>query len=162
MSLTAYVRYDNNGRIVPGGPIVTKNKPTVGNWQVVTLGTSVTLVGKLRAFVKVNEKAGGYVPGSLFLGKQQPATGKWLEVNASYTGGNTPPTTTTTTTTVPECIEYNVAVPSGGSGTFTWTDCNGNIFGPETITGPFSSTGFCFVSSIITGDVTVTPLGPCR
>lgn len=97
MSLTAYIRYDNNGRIVPGGPIVTKNKPTVGNWQVVTPGTSVTLVGKLRAFVKVNEKAGGYVPGSLFLGKSKPATGKWVEINATFEGAVSPTTTTTTT-----------------------------------------------------------------
>jgi hypothetical protein len=96
MSLTAYIRYDHNGRIVPGGPIVTKNKPAVGNWQVVAEGTSVTLVGKLRAFVKINEKAGGYVPGSLFLGKSKPATGRWLEINATFEGAVAPTTTTTT------------------------------------------------------------------
>jgi len=84
MALTAYIRYDHNGRIVPGGPIVTKSKPAVGNWQVVTEGTNVTLVGQLRAFIKINEKAGGYVPGSLFLGHKKPATGRWIEVNATY------------------------------------------------------------------------------
>lgn len=98
MSLTAYIRYDSQGRIVPGGPIVTKTKPAVGNWQVVTEGTSVTLVGQLRAFVKL-DRYNKPLAGSLFLGKQQPATGKWLEVNASYTGGNMLPS---------NCIQFVV------------------------------------------------------
>lgn len=86
MSLNAYIRYDHTGRIVPGGPIVSRNKPAVGNWQIVTpaTGVSVTLSGKLKAFVKINEKAGGYVAGSLFLGNSKPATGRWIEVNATY------------------------------------------------------------------------------
>jgi len=84
MALTAYIRYDHNNRIVPGGPIVTKNKPAVGNWQVVAEGTNVTLVGQLRAFVKLN-RYNKPLAGSLFLGKYKPATGKWLEVNATYT-----------------------------------------------------------------------------
>jgi hypothetical protein len=72
-------------------------------------------------------------------------------------------TTTTTTTAAPlECLAYNVSVPDGGSGTLTWTDCNGNNFGPQTFTGPFSSDGYCFVSSSTTGALTVTSLGPCR
>lgn len=96
MSLTAYIRYDHNNRIVPGGPIVSKEKPAVGNWQVVTEGTSVTLSGKLRAFVKV-DRYGKPLAGSLFLGKDRPATGKWIEVNATYTGAATPTTSTTTT-----------------------------------------------------------------
>ena len=97
MSLTAYIRYDSKGRIVPSGPIVTNTKPTVGNWQVVTEGTSVTLVGQLRAFVKLN-RYNKPIAGSLFLGKYRPATGKWLEVNATYEGAVAPTTTTTTTT----------------------------------------------------------------
>lgn len=96
MSLTAYIRYDQTGRIVPGGPIVVKDKPAVGNWQVVTEGTNVTLSGKLRAFVKV-DRFGKPIASSLFLGKTQPATGDWIEVNASLTQAG--PSTTTTTTT---------------------------------------------------------------
>lgn len=98
MSLTAYIRYDSQGRIVSGGPIVTKTKPAVGNWQVVTEGTSVTLVGQLRAFVKLN-RYNKPLAGSLFLGKSKPATGKWLEVNATYEGAVAPTTSTTTSTT---------------------------------------------------------------
>jgi hypothetical protein len=89
MSLTAYIRYDSQGRIVPGGPIVTKTKPAVGNWQVVTQGTSATLVGQLRAFVKL-DRYNKPLAGSLFLGKSKPATGKWLEVNATYSSNATP------------------------------------------------------------------------
>lgn len=98
MSLTAYIRYDSQGRIVPGGPIVTKTKPTVGNWQVVSQGTSATLVGQLRAFVKL-DRYNKPLAGSLFLGKSKPATGKWIEVNATYEGPIAPTTTTTSTST---------------------------------------------------------------
>ena len=98
MSLTAYIRYDSTGRIVPGGPIVTSTKPANGNWQPVTEGTAVTLSGKLRAFVKV-DRFGKPLAGSLFLGKTQPATGSWIEVNATYELPVAPTTTTTTSTT---------------------------------------------------------------
>lgn len=97
MSLTAYIRYDQTGRIVPGGPIVVKDKPAVGNWQPVIAGTNVTLVGQLRAFVKL-DRYNKPLASTLFLGKERPATGKWIEVNATYTGAATPSTTTTTTT----------------------------------------------------------------
>jgi hypothetical protein len=119
MSLTAYIRYDNQGRIVPGGPIVTSTKPAVGNWQVVTPGTSVTLVGKLRAFVKVNEKAGGYVPGSLFLGKSKPATSRWIEVNATYEGAVAPTTTTTTTIAPPTSTTTSTSTSTSTTTTTT-------------------------------------------
>lgn len=100
MSLTAYIRYDQTGRIVPGGPIVVKDKPAVGNWQPVVAGTNVTLVGQLRAFVKL-DRYNKPLAGTLFLGKERPATGKWIEVNATYTGAATPTTSTTTTTFIP-------------------------------------------------------------
>ena len=99
MSLTAYIRYDSTGRLVPGGPIVVAEKPAVGNWQAVTEGTNVTLSGKLKAFIKV-DRFNKPIAGSLFFGKNKPATGKWIEVNATFTGGATP-TTSTTTTAVP-------------------------------------------------------------
>jgi hypothetical protein len=113
MSLTAYIRYDHTGRIVPGGPIVVKDKPANGNWQVVTEGTNVTLSGKLRAFVKV-DRFGKPLAGSLFLGKERPATGKWLEVDATFEGSSTPTTTTTTssststTTTTTTTVGINI------------------------------------------------------
>lgn len=86
MSLTAYIRYDSTGRIVPSGPIVVADKPAVGNWQTVSAsqGTVVTLVGKLKAYVKV-DRYNKPIAGTLFLGKEQPATGKWIQVNGKYT-----------------------------------------------------------------------------
>jgi len=30
--LKAYVRYDGQGRVIPGGPILSRFKPKVGNW----------------------------------------------------------------------------------------------------------------------------------
>ena len=30
--LKAYVRYDGQGRVIPGGPILSRIKPKVGNW----------------------------------------------------------------------------------------------------------------------------------
>ena len=87
MSLTAYIRYDSTGRLVPGGPIVVADKPDVGNWQPVTQGTNVTLVGQLRAFVKL-DRYNKPIASTLFFGKKRPATGKWLEVNATYAPQN--------------------------------------------------------------------------
>lgn len=87
MSLTAYIRYDSTGRLVPGGPIVVAEKPAVGNWQPVTQGTNVTLVGQLRAFVKL-DRYNKPIASTLFFGKKRPASGKWLEVNATYTPQN--------------------------------------------------------------------------
>jgi hypothetical protein len=87
MSLTAYIRYDSTGRLVPGGPIVVAEKPAVGNWQPVTQGTNVTLVGQLRAFVKL-DRYNKPLASTLFLGHKRPASGKWLEVNATYTPQN--------------------------------------------------------------------------
>lgn len=86
MSLTAYIRYDSTGRLVPSGPIVVAEKPAVGNWQAVSasIGTSVTLVGKLKAYIKV-DRFNKPLAGSLFLGKEKPATGKWIQVNGTYT-----------------------------------------------------------------------------
>lgn len=114
MSLTAYIRYDSQGRIVPGGPIVTKNKPAIGNWQVVTEGTNVTLVGQLRAFIKLN-RYNKPIASTLFLGYKRPASGKWLEVNATYEGPVSPTTTTTTststsTTTTTTTVAYDYRI----------------------------------------------------
>jgi hypothetical protein len=32
-NLKAYVRYDGNGRIIPGALVLRRVKPKVGNWQ---------------------------------------------------------------------------------------------------------------------------------
>jgi hypothetical protein len=187
--LRGFIRYLKNGNYVAGSLILQHNAPKDGNWKEVYVinpaccGATTTyynVAGCERmeyhviAYTGVGVLAEGTIvnnatPECWFIVDQ--ATGPEDVGTITYVW-NTPfdcqpcidshTTTTTSSTTVPECIEYNVAVPDGGSGTFTWTDCNGNTFGPETFTGPFSSNGFCFVSSIITGDVTVTPLGPCR
>jgi hypothetical protein len=98
----AYVRYDSHGRIVPGGPIISAKRPTVGFWQPVSyaIGNSVTS-NSLRAFVRL-DAYGRVVPSSLLLLAQAPSTAdsgtSWLEINATYVP-YVPTTTTTTTTT---------------------------------------------------------------
>jgi hypothetical protein len=98
---TAYVRYDSQGRIVPGGPIISATKPKVGNWQSVSnvIGNDTTS-NLLRAFIRIDTY--GVVPGSLLLLPHAPVNSgtKWLEVNAVYKPSNNPPTTTTTTTAI--------------------------------------------------------------
>jgi hypothetical protein len=88
MSLTAYVRYDNRGRLVPGGPIVTSVKPKVGDWVAISevLVTTTPPNYKLRAFVRYINKASRqsnsnkYVAGSLILQHNEPQGGNWKEL----------------------------------------------------------------------------------
>lgn len=88
MSLTAYVRYDNKGRIVPGGPIVTSVKPKVGDWVAIddVLVTTTPPNYKLRAFVRYINRIGGqnnsnkYVAGSMILQHNEPQDGNWKEI----------------------------------------------------------------------------------
>ncbi len=95
----AYVRYDSHGRIVPGGPILSRQRPKVGNWQPLSLavGNSVTS-NALRAFVRI-DAYNRVVPSSLLLLSGAPSDADsgtyWLEINATYR----PPVPTTTTTT---------------------------------------------------------------
>ena len=117
MSLTAYVRYDNTGRIVPGGPIVTSVKPKVGDWATVNEVLTTTPNYKLRGFIRYI-KNGDYVAGSLILQHDVPQDGNWKEV---YVLRPTINTTTTTTTIAPF---INRIVISNGSlsatnGTYT-------------------------------------------
>lgn len=141
MSLTAYIRYDSQGRIVPGGPIVTQNKPTVGNWQVVTEGTSVTRVGQLRAFVKL-DRYNKPLAGSLFLGKSKPATGKWIEINATYEGAVAPTTSTTTSTTTSALYQsFDVYLQN----IYIYPDANINLFaGSDVVTTIYIPVGQVF------------------
>ncbi len=109
----AYVRYDSHGRIVPGGPILSRQRPKVGNWQPLSLaiGDSVTS-NALRAFVRI-DAYNRVVPSSLLLLYGDPSDADsgtyWLEINATYrppvpttttTPTTAPSTTTTTTTTI--------------------------------------------------------------
>lgn len=109
MSLIAYIRYDNKGRIVPGGPIVTSVKPKVGDWVAISdvLVTTTPPNYKLRAFVRYINKIGGqrndnkYVAGSLILQQDAPKDGNWKEVYfiKPCESCNTTTTTTSTSTT---------------------------------------------------------------
>jgi len=99
----AYVRYNSQGRIVPGGPIISPSRPKVGNWQPLSLvtGNSVTS-NSLRAFVRI-DAYGRVVPSSLLLLSGAPSDAdsgtSWLEINATYRPQFAPTTSTTTTST---------------------------------------------------------------
>jgi hypothetical protein len=95
----AYVRYDNTGRIVPGGPIITSVKPKVGDWVAVDDVLTTTPNYKLRGFIRYI-KNGDYVAGSLILQHDAPQDGNWKEVYVLYPSPVVP-TTTTTTTNIP-------------------------------------------------------------
>lgn len=116
MSLTAYVRYDNTGRIVPGGPIITSVKPKVGDWVAVDEVLTTVPNYKLRGFIRYI-KNGNYVAGSLILQHNEPQDGNWKEVyvlnpaccaTTTTTTSSSTSTTTTTTTTLPPYRYYNV------------------------------------------------------
>lgn len=97
----AYVRYDHQGRIVPGGPIIQAKPPRNGNWQAVSnvIGTNTTS-NALRAFIRI-DYFNRVVPSSLVLLSKEPGDANsqttWVELQAQYRGF----TTTTTTTLAP-------------------------------------------------------------
>lgn len=94
----AYVRYDSQGRIVAGGPIISPFKPRNGNWQPVSnmIGTNTTGTNGniLRAFIRL-DMFGRVVPSSLVVQSKEPSDANsgtgWVEINARYRGN---PTTT--------------------------------------------------------------------
>ena len=100
----AYVRYDHQGRIVPGGPIIQAKPPRVGNWQAVSnvIGTNVTGTNGnvLRAFVRI-DYFNRVVPSSLLLLNKEPGDNNsqttWVEISAQYRGNGITTTTTTST-----------------------------------------------------------------
>ena len=119
----AYVRYDHQGRIVAGGPIIQARPPKNGNWQAVSnvLGTNTTGSSGsnvLRAFIRV-DYFNRVVPSSLVLLSKEPGDNNsqttWVEINAQYRG------TTTTTTTAP--IYYEWLVCTSGSQVTACTGC---------------------------------------
>jgi hypothetical protein len=124
---------------------------------------------KLKAWVR-HDGTGRVITGGPILQRFKPKVGNWVEIDASECCNYVPtttttttatPTTTTTTTVLSGCLEYNVVVPDGGSGTLTGVDCVGNPFGPVTLTGPVDQ-NYCFESISSTGDITVTLVGPCN
>jgi hypothetical protein len=152
MSLTAYVRYDNKGRIVPGGPIVTSVKPKVGDWVAISdvLVTTTPPNYKLRAFVRYINRIGGqnnsnkYVAGSLILQHDAPKDGgNWKEVYFIKPCESCNTTTTTTTTCVPfiNSIIISEGSLSTTNGTYIRTDPSSGftqVGGPSFI---FNSSG---------------------
>lgn len=120
MSLIAYIRYDNKGRIVPGGPIVTSVKPKVGDWIAISdvLVTTTPPNYKLRAFVRYINKIGGqnnsnkYVAGSLILQHDAPQDGNWKEVYFIKPCESCNPTTTTTTSSSSTTSTTTTATPT--------------------------------------------------
>lgn len=139
----AYVRYDSHGRIVPGGPIISAQRPKVGFWQPVSyaIGTSVTS-NSLRAFIRI-DAYGRVVPSSLLLLAGAPSTAdsgtSWLEINATYIPYV--PTTTTTTTIIPTTTTTTTAVSAGCA--------LGAVVNPTFPGGPVS----CTIEQICEGDV---------
>lgn len=135
----AYVRYDSQGRIVPGGPIISAQRPKVGFWQPVSnvIGTSVTS-SSLRAFVRI-DYANRVVPSSLLLLSKAPDAADsgthWLEINATYRPQISPTTTTTTT----HIITTTTTTTSGGSTTTTTTTSGGTTSTTTTLI-PVSTT----------------------
>jgi hypothetical protein len=119
----AYVRYDSHGRIVPGGPIISAKRPSVGFWQPVSyaIGNSVTS-NSLRAFIRL-DAYGRVVPSSLLLLSDAPSTAdsgtSWLEINATYIPYV--PTTTTTSTTLPVSTTTTTTLPVSTTTTTTLT-----------------------------------------
>lgn len=121
----AYVRYDSQGRIVPGGPIIQAKPPKNGNWQAVSNVLGTNTVGTngniLRAFIRL-DMFGRVVPSSLVIQTKEPldansGTG-WIELNAQYRGNGI--TTTTTTTTATPITTTTTTTISGYSYNIYW------------------------------------------
>lgn len=157
----AYVRYDSQGRIVPGGPIISPYRPKVGLWQPVSqaIGNSVLTSNSLRAFVRL-DAYGRVVPSSLLLLSQAPSDADsgtyWLEINATYRPQIIPPTTTTTTTHggVTPTAWFGLIVFSGPSDTWAWRACNGSglstIVYTATATSPFAPGTMLYLDAALT------------
>lgn len=115
----AYVRYDSQGRIVAGGPIIQAKPPRNGNWRAVSNVIGSNSTGSngnvLRAFIRL-DMFGRVVPSSLVIQSKEPGDANsgtaWLELSASLycitTTTSTTSTTSTTTTAIPRCINYIV------------------------------------------------------
>tara|TARA_R110000744_G_scaffold166715_1_gene283961 strand:+ start:719 stop:2845 length:2127 start_codon:yes stop_codon:yes gene_type:complete len=82
--MRAFVRYDNQGIIVPTSFVMKKTMPKVGQWKEISTSKSVSgfpaqsSQKNLRAFVRYNGK-NKVVPGSVVLRGQVPS-GNWSEI----------------------------------------------------------------------------------
>lgn len=124
----AYVRYDSQGRIVAGGPIISPVRPRNGNWIAVSnvLGSNTTGTNGnvLRAFIRL-DMFGRVVPSSLVIQKREPldansGTG-WIEIDAVYKGVTTTTTTSTSSTTTTSSTSTTSTTTSTTSSTSTTT-----------------------------------------
>ena len=104
--MRAFVRYDNQGIIVPTSFVMKNTMPKVGQWKEISTSKSVSgfpaqsSQKNLRAFVRYNGK-NKVVPGSVVVRGQVPA-GNFSEVTYDLSRPLVPePTTTTSTTDVP-------------------------------------------------------------
>jgi hypothetical protein len=103
--MRAFVRYDNQGIIVPTSFVMKKTMPKVGQWKEISTSKSVSgfpaqsSQKNLRAFVRYNGK-NKVVPGSVVVRGQVPA-GNFSEVTYDLSRPLVPEPTTTTTSTIP-------------------------------------------------------------
>lgn len=142
----AYVRYDHQGRIVPGGPIISARPPKVGNWKAVSdvIGTNTTS-NALRAFIRI-DYFNRVVPSSLVLLTKEPGDNnsqtKWIELIAQCRSSVI--TTTTTTTLAPitttTTTSSSTSTTSTSTSTTTTTSCPPPNICPEGASG--SVTGY--------------------
>jgi hypothetical protein len=154
----AYVRYNSQGRIVPGGPILSRQRPKVGNWQPLSLvtGNSVTS-NSLRAFVRI-DAYGRVVASSLLLLSGAPSDAdsgtSWLEINATYRPYVPGSTTTTTTTAIP--ISTTTTTTSSTTSTTSTTTTQVPTTTTTTTTSQISTTTTTTSSSTSTTSTTST------
>lgn len=147
----AYVRYDSQGRIVPGGPIISPYRPKVGFWQPVSnvIGTSVTSNAS-RAFVRI-DAYGRVVPSSLLILSQAPSSADsgtyFLEIKATYRPQVIPTTTTSTSTST------STSTTTSTSSTTTSTSSTTSTTSSSTSTTSTSTT----IAPTTTSTTTSTP-----
>lgn len=106
--LKGFVRYTNEGRMVPGSAILSKKAPKDGNWLEIDVDGyySPTKIDGMRAFVALN-RLGQVIPTTNIFSKSMPRTRNWKEIYACYCASAIT-TTTTTTTTTEFTVEYGL------------------------------------------------------
>ena len=82
--MRAYIKYDQQGRIVTGSLVIVNSKPKIGDWVEVdmvktTVANPLPVTKYIRAIIRYDAK-NKIVPGSLIITRSIPSIGKWLEV----------------------------------------------------------------------------------
>lgn len=109
--MRAFVRYDNQGIIVPTSFVMKKTMPKVGQWKEISTSKSVSgfpaqsSQKNLRAFVRYNGK-NKVVPGSVVVRGQVPV-GNFSEVTYDLSRPLVPEPTTTTTTSINSGYQFS-------------------------------------------------------